>query len=54
MYALEKVRYEFNVNKNTANPETIAVLTAKAQENLDIVKRQVGVVKTFMLRIQLK
>lgn len=47
MYALEKVRCEFHANKEITDSEKIAVLVAKAQENLDIVKRQVFLLLSF-------
>jgi len=41
VYALEKVRYEFNANKEITDPAKISAFVLKAQENLDVVKRQV-------------
>lgn len=40
-YALEKTRHEYRANKDVTDPNQIASLLNKAQENLDIIKRQV-------------
>ncbi|XP_053402612.1 LYR motif-containing protein 4-like [Mercenaria mercenaria] len=41
MYALEKTRYEFRANKEVTDQQQVLALLGKAQENLDITKRQV-------------
>ncbi|XP_052818847.1 LYR motif-containing protein 4-like [Mya arenaria] len=40
-YALEKAKYEFRANKAVTDGEQISTLLKKAQENLDIARRQV-------------
>ena len=40
-YALEKTRHDFRANKDVTDQQQIAALLNKAQENLDMAKRQV-------------
>ncbi|XP_060596723.1 LYR motif-containing protein 4B-like [Ruditapes philippinarum] len=41
MYALEKTRYDFRANKDVTDPQQMKALLDKAQDNLNIMKRQV-------------
>lgn len=40
-YSKEKVKYEFRKNKLLNDPKNIESLLEKAQQNLDLIKRQV-------------
>jgi hypothetical protein len=40
-YALRKTRHEFKENKEISDPQKIQELFKKAQDNLEIIQRQV-------------
>lgn len=48
MYALRRTKDAFKENKAETNVTRIQDLVAKAKENLDILKRQVGLANIYL------